>query len=152
LGQGRIAVSGEDDLRPRSPQAPGFAQITPVRPAGMEIIDVRRWKARMIALLADEFATADGLFFPLDDQDYRPAVHNGLTGYTPHGRSVLHLLADRFIAFVDGPFGFFAYASTGQMTGIIDIPRRRLLRLIRMPGTNDELFPVIGWRTTLRGS
>ena len=106
----------------------------------------------MIAPLADEFATAGGLLFPLDDQDYGPAVHNGLTGYTPHGRAVLHLLGGRFAAFVDGPFGPLAYASTGQMTGIIDIPRRRLLRLIRMPGTNDELFPVIGWRTTPRGS
>src|SRR6266702_2894145 len=68
LGQGRIAVCGEDDLPPHPSQAQAPAQITPVRPAGLEIIDTRRWQARLIAPLADEFAAAGGLVFPLDDQ------------------------------------------------------------------------------------
>jgi len=61
-------------------------QITPVRPAGLEIIDTRLWQARMIAPLADEFFTGDGLVIPLDDQDYGPVTHLGLTGYSLDGK------------------------------------------------------------------
>ncbi len=147
LGQGRIAVCGEDDLPPHPSQAQAPAQITPVRPAGLEIIDTRRWQARLIAPLADEFAAAGGLVFPLDDQDYGPAVQLGLTGYRPDGQAVLHLLDRRFADGVYGPFGHLAYAGAGPTIAIIDLAGRRVLRLIRVPNPNDQIFPEIGWQT-----
>lgn len=147
LGRGRIAVSGEDDLPPRPSGAQAPAQITPVRPAGLEIIDTRRWQARLIAPLADEFAAAGGLVFPLDYQDYGPAVRLGLSGYRPDGKAVLHLLGHRFVDGLYGPFGRVAYAGAGPTIAIIDLAGRRVLRLIRMPNPNDEIFPEIGWQT-----
>jgi len=48
---------------------------------------------------------------------------------------------------VHGPFGRLAYISTGPNIAIIDLRRRCLLRLSRMPNPNDEIFPAAGWQT-----
>jgi hypothetical protein len=101
----------------------------------------------MIAPLANEFFTGGGVVFPLDDQDYGAAVHLGLTGYSPDGKAVLHLLGRRFTDGVHGPFGRLAYVSTGPNIAIIDLRRQRLLRLSRMPNPDDQIFPVAGWQT-----
>ncbi len=151
LGQGRIAVSGEDDLPPHPSQAQASVQITPVRPAGLEIIDTRRWQARVIAPLASEFFTGGGFVVPLDDQDYGSASHLGLTGYGPDGKAVFHLLGHRFAGGVFGPFDGLAYVRVGPKIAIIDLPGRRVLRLIRMPNPTDAVFPEIGWETRSGG-
>jgi len=151
LGDGRIAVSGEDDLPPHPSQAQASVQITPVRPAGLEIIGTRRWQARVIAPLASEFFTSGGFVVPLDGQDYGPASRLGLTGYGPDGKAVFHLLGHRFAGGVFGPFDGLAYVRVGPKIAIIDLPGRRVLRLIRMPNPNDEVFPEIGWETRSGG-
>jgi hypothetical protein len=105
----------------------------------------------MIAPLANEFFTGGGVVFPLDDQDYGAAVHLGLTGYSPDGKAVLHLLGRRFTDGAHGPFGRLAYVSTGPNIAIIDLRRQLLLRLSRMPNPDDQIFPVAGWQTRPRG-
>ena len=119
LGRGMLAVTGSDARRRR-----------PEKPAGLTLIDTRRWEARTIDTQTTEAAFASGTLLA---SGY-PA-RTGLTGYSVRGGRRFHVYGRKRIIGVQ-PLGGRALVGTLDGATLIDARTgRRLYRLRRLPVT-----------------
>jgi hypothetical protein len=120
LGHGRLAVTGVDE-RPGGP-----------RPAGLTLIDTRRWQAQIIdqhttdAALASDTLLASTFLYSAGNK----IAAGGLTGYTTAGRRRFHLYGRQPI-FGAEPLGRRALIGTSKTTHLIDARTGRQIRTYR---------------------
>jgi hypothetical protein len=132
LEPGVIAVSGHDaDVLKRSTGA--LEQST--RPAGLQVIDVRRWQTRTLDEHAAEVHAAGGLLLAADRS------RGGLAAYRPDGRRAFHLLENERIEIVASA-GSLAYVRTnpGGRMHVVDLERGRVIAA--RTGLSPRLLPT----------
>jgi hypothetical protein len=113
-----IAVSGLDShVRWRS----GGIVDRVLRPAGLQVIDVRRWEVRTLDERASGFRTADGLIVTAGD---------GLAVY--EGGEALRLLEGRSLELL-GAAGSLAYVREGRRLHVVDLVAGRILTTVERP-------------------
>lgn len=98
LGQGRLAVTGWDSHA--SIDASG-RQTQFETPAGLKLIDTRRWSVRMLDRETSRIELAAGTLFGyglLFDSRTRKLSGSGLTGYALDGSRQFHLYSDEPIS------------------------------------------------------
>lgn len=119
LEPGVIAVSGRDsDVLRRSTGA--FEQGT--RPAGVQVIDVRRRQTRTLDQHAAEVHAAAGLLLAADRR------RGGLTAYEPDGDRAFHVLENESTEILASA-GSLAYVRTnpGRRMHVVDLERGRVI-------------------------
>jgi hypothetical protein len=127
LGRGTLAVTGTDSHRT---EAHGSGRTTP---AGLTLVDTRRWHARTIdprttdAVLVSGTLLASSFLF---DSRRGKAAGGGLTGYTVDGRRKFHLFGEAPIAGVQ-PLGWKALVGGLNESALIDARTGRRLRGFR---------------------
>ena len=131
LEPGVIAVSGHDsDVLRRSTGA--LEQGT--RPAGVQVIDVRRWQTRTLDQRAAEVYAAAGLLLAADRR------RGGLTAYEPDGDRAFHVLENEPTEILASA-GSLAYVRTnpGRRMQVVDLERGRV---IATRGQSPRLLPT----------
>lgn len=117
LGNGRIAVAGHDadiDLR-----ASGALHAVN-RPAGLRVIDTRRWRVHTIHDEATGFRVAGDVLIPVV-----PGAA-GLAAYHPNGRPAFRVLGE--LAATAGPL---AYVRAASELHVVDLTERRIVSTTR---------------------
>jgi hypothetical protein len=132
LEPGVIAVSGHDsDVLRRSTGA--LEQGT--RPAGVQVIDVRRWQTRTLDQHAAEVHAAAGLLLAADRR------RGGLTAYEPDGDRAFHVLENEPTEILASA-GSLAYVRTnpGRRMHVVDLERGRVIAT--RTGQSPRLLPT----------
>jgi hypothetical protein len=131
LGRGMLAVTGLDShCSADDPERAGRCGATP---AGLTLVDTRRWRARTIdprttdAVLVSGTVLASSFLF---DSRSRTTSGSGLTGYTLDGRRKFHRFGSAPIAGVQ-PLGNRALVGTMNGTALIDARTGDRLRSYR---------------------
>ena len=125
LGRGKLAITGLD----HNAVAAGRSRE---RPAGLTLVDTRRWVARKIDAQTTDVALASGTLLAssyLYDSRSRRITGSGLSGYSPTGRRKFHLFG-RAPVLVQ-PVGGNALAGGMGATTLIDARSGRRLRSFR---------------------
>jgi hypothetical protein len=131
LPPGTIAVAGVDSHVSWRPNA----SLEPVaRPAGLQLIDARRWEVRTLDDGAAGFRAAGGLV--LTDGD-------GLAGYRADGSRAFHVLGDRRVKLVAASGGF-AYLRDGAVHRVVELDAGRVVATIRNGWPRLMLVPAPG--------
>jgi hypothetical protein len=132
LQPGVIAVSGHDAAVLR--RATGALEQS-TRPAGLEVIDVRRWQTRTVDQHAAELHAAAGLLLAADSR------RGGLAAYRPDGRRAFHVLEHERTEIVAGA-GSLAYVRTnrGPRMHVVDLERGRVIAT--RTGQSPRLVPM----------
>jgi hypothetical protein len=129
LGRGMLAVTGSDS-HDTSDDPEGGGRPTP---AGLTLIDTRRWRARTIdprttdAVLVSGTVLASSFLF---DPRGQTTSGSGLTGYTLDGRRKFHRFAGAWIASVQ-PLGNRALIGAQNEIALIDARTGHMLRSYR---------------------
>jgi hypothetical protein len=132
LEPGVIAVSGHDsDVLRRSTGA--LEQGT--RPAGVQVIDVRRWQTRTLDQHAAEVHAAAGLLLAADRR------RGGLTAYEPDGDRAFHVLENEPTEILASA-GSLAYVRTnpGRRLHVVDLEHGRVIAT--RTGQSPRLLPT----------
>jgi hypothetical protein len=118
LGRGLLAVTGSDSEK---------------TPAGLTLVDTRRWRARTIDARATEVALVSGTLFASSSL-YNPvsqtARGSGLTGFSIDGRRRFHLYGRQAITGVQ-PVGAKALVGARRGIALIDPRTGKQLRWFR---------------------
>jgi hypothetical protein len=132
LQPGVIAVSGHDAAVLRRPTG-ALEQST--RPAGLEVIDVRRWQTRTLDQHAADVHAAAGLLLAAGSR------RGGLAAYRPDGRRAFHVLEHERTEIVAGA-GSLAYVRTnpGPRMHVVDLERGRVIAT--RTGQSPRLVPM----------
>jgi hypothetical protein len=88
LGRGLLAITGSDSHDTRD--GPGGGVRGRTTPAGLTLVDTRRWRARMIDPRITDVALASGTLLASSFLD-RARSGSGLTAYSLNGRRKYHL-------------------------------------------------------------
>jgi hypothetical protein len=136
LGRGTLAVTGSNSHH--SSDDPGAGGIGRTTPAGLTLVDTRRWRARTIDPRTTDAALVSGTVLAssfLFDSGGQKTSGSGLTGYAVDGRRKFHLFGEAPITGVQ-PLG--KKALVGAQTGIalIDARTGRRLRSYRRSTTS----------------
>jgi hypothetical protein len=119
LGRGLLAVTGSD----------GGGQ----RPAGLTLVDTRRWRARTIDSRASDAVLVSGTLLASSfvfDSRSQTTTGSGLTGYSVDGRRKFHLYGDDPITGVEA-LGSKALVGARRHVALIDARTGRRLRSYR---------------------
>jgi hypothetical protein len=128
LGRGLLAVTGSD-----SRFSSGGGQETP---AGLTLVDTRRWRARTIDRRTTDVALVAGtLLASTLTFDSGKASGSGLTGYSVDGRRRFHILGREPVTGVQ-PLGSRALVGAGSGIALIDARTGRRLRSYRRFATS----------------
>jgi hypothetical protein len=140
LGHGVIAVAGWDAHTLRN----GSGE-TQVRPYGLELLDTRRWTAKLVEPRADNFLRAGNVVLAqrsdlVEQQASSPGL--GLTGFSPSGRLLFQRYAGTHVyTFVSGDE---IYVKRRLRVDVVEVPSGRLVRRIPFRGqSRHQLFPTI---------
>lgn len=112
VGENHVAVSGQD----AHPTAKGDEQTTP---AGLALIDVRRWTKRILDEHASQFSFSAGTLLAYGTT-WTDATHEkgiGLSGYGLDGQERFHLFENEPIYFVETA-GPYAYVWRGRQSPV----------------------------------
>jgi hypothetical protein len=127
LGRETLAVTGTDSHRP---EAHGSGRTTP---AGLTLVDTRRWRARTIDPRTTDAALVSGTLLASSfglGSGRGNASGSGLTGYTVDGRRKFHLFGEAPIVGVQ-PLGARALVGAENGITLIDARTGRRLRSYR---------------------
>ena len=118
LGRGLLAVTGSDSEK---------------APAGLTLVDTRRWRARTIDARATDAALVSGTLFAsslLYDARSQRVRGSGLTGFSIDGRRRFHLYGRQAVTGVQ-PVGSKALVGTRSGIALIDARTGQQLRRFR---------------------
>jgi hypothetical protein len=129
LGRGLLAITGLDGTRP----------------AGLTLVDTRRWSARKVDSRATAAAVAGGTLLATSVFDSRPTAGSGLTGYSLRGRRRFHRYGDAPLGVVPVGRRVLVADARGGRVEMLDARTGRLLRrygrLYAHPIFGDQPFP-----------
>lgn len=129
LGRGLLAVTGLDGTRP----------------AGLTVMDTRRWCARKVDSRATAAAVAGGTLLATSVFDSRPTVGSGLTGYSLRGRRRFHRYGDEPLGVEPVGRRVLVADALGGRVEMLDARTGRVLRrygrLYAHPIFGDQPFP-----------
>jgi hypothetical protein len=134
LGRGLLAVTGTD--RQSSADEPEIQET----PAGLTLVDTRRWRARRIDPRTTDAALVSGTLLASSfhfDSRRQTTSGSGLTGYSVHGRRKFHIYGNAPITGVQ-PLGSKALVGALDGTALVDARTGRQLR--RYPRFNMSLL------------
>ena len=131
LGRGLLAVTGLDSHDSRDgPEGGARGRETP---AGLTLVDTRRWRARTIDTRTTDAALVSGTLlatsFHLDSRS-QTTSGSGLTGYSAAGKDTFHLFGTEPITGVQ-PIGRNALVGRRRGTALIEARTGRQLRHYR---------------------
>jgi hypothetical protein len=121
LGRGMLAITGTDTRRSRE------------TPAGLTLVDTRRWVARRLDAQTTDVTLASGTLLAssfIFDPARQALTGSGLTGYSITGRRRFHLFGRAPIAGAQ-PLGARALVGGMRATALIDARSSRRLRSFR---------------------
>jgi hypothetical protein len=131
LGRGLLAVTGADSTSaPGDPEDGGKNRAAP---AGLTLVDTRRWSARMIDARATDAVLVSGTLLAssyLFDSLSQTTFGSGLTGYSLDGRRKFHVHGRAPITGVQ-PLGTKALVGAPNAIVLIDARTGRQLRRYR---------------------
>jgi hypothetical protein len=126
LGDGLLAVAGSDAEASNTKQGAREVQ----RPSGLQLIDTRAWKVRMLDPHTSGIMLAGGRLFATayryDSNDGEPKG-SGLTIYGPGDRRPVHLMGSDLVWDVQ-VHGDLAYVRRGSGYSVVDLRANRVLR------------------------
>jgi hypothetical protein len=132
VGEHLVAVSGQDTHQ----RAKGDEQTTP---AGLALIDVRRWTKRILDEHASQFSYSAGTLLAYGTT-WTDATHErgmGLSGYGLDGQGRFHLFENEPIYFVQTA-GPYAYVWRGRQSPVaVDLRSGRVSDELDRYGGND---------------
>ena len=131
LGRGLLAVTGFDSHF--SPGDPAHGVRGWQTPAGLMLVDTRRWRARTLDPRTTDAQVVSGTLLAssfLFDARERAAHGSGLTGYSIEGRRRFHLLGKVPLTGVE-PLGSRALVGARRAAVLIDARTGRRLRRYR---------------------
>ena len=115
------------------------------RPAGLTLVDTRRWSARKIDSRATAAAVAGGTLLASSVFDSRPTVGSGLTGYSLRGRQKFHRYGDEPLGVQPVGRRVLVADARGGRVEMLDARTGRVLRrygrLYAHPIFGDQPFP-----------
>ena len=131
LGRGMLAITGSDSHYSADGREGG--PVGRVTPAGLRLVDTRRWHARTIDPRTTDAALVSGTLLAssfLFNSKTQEASGSGLTGYRVGGRRKFHLFGEAPITGVQ-PLGKRALVGTLRGIALIDARSGRPLRSYR---------------------
>jgi hypothetical protein len=124
LGDGLIAISGRD--RHDVAAAPGRQQMR-LEPAGLQLVDVRSWTARVLDARADAFRFVDGQLIATGarwDTTVSPSVEGmGVAGYALDGEKRFHLFEGEQAWIVEAYDGRAYVSLERRPLAVVDLER-----------------------------
>jgi hypothetical protein len=131
LGRGLLAVTGFDSHFSPGDHAGGVRGWQ--TPAGLSLVDTRRWRARTIDPRTTDAQLVSGTLLAssfLFDSQNQATQGNGVTGYSIEGRRKFHLLGKAPLSGVE-PLGSRALVGAQRASVLIDARTGRRLRRYR---------------------
>jgi hypothetical protein len=131
LGNGLIAVSGWDT----GLVVEGGHQRAAQKAAGLKLIDTARWTTRTLEPRASQFTLAGTLLLAYGawwSASTNKPQGMGLTAYDLTGNELFHLFGEEKV-WAARTAGRYTYVEVGDVTKVVDLETRRVLRTIAIP-------------------